>query len=305
MQPVGFYLGIVQYVSFPEVITGEGPILQTLKEILKINAVRAIEISWVKDKDQRKSVKKLLHSWGGKIVFAGSPVLALTHKNLSSLEEPLRMDSIEKGKQIIDEACYLGAHSVLLISGEDPGSEMRKEAKTRLVDSILKLDQYARSCNDELKLTLEPADRDIHRRQLLGPIAESLEVIREIRQHSSNISLTIDMSHLAQLGEDKKKVIQLAKGYFNHVHLANAVIKNRNHPRFGDEHPRFGIKDGEHDEKSITQFIRALRGIDFFSEDVNDQKPIISLEVKPDQNENPSKLMKESIDTFLRAYSAA
>jgi sugar phosphate isomerase/epimerase len=238
------------------------------------------------------------------VVFAGSPVLAFTHKNLSSLKEPLRMDSIETGKRIIDEACYFGADAVLLISGEDPGPDRREEAKSRLVDSILEIEQYARTCNKGLRISLEPADRDIHRRQLLGPIGESVGVIRSLRSQSSNISLTIDMSHLAQLNENKKEALMLAKGYFNHVHIANAVIRNRNHPRFGDEHPRFGIDDGEHNEESIIQFIRELQGIDFFREDPNDQKPIISLEVKPDDTEEPKELLQESIATFLKACSA-
>jgi len=300
-----FHLGVVHYVSFPEIIDGNGPIVSTLEEILRIDEVRAVEITWIKDPEQRKKVKDLLNSWKGVVVYSGAPVLALSQKSLCSFDSNIRNDSVNAAKRIIDDACYFGAAVVLLISGSDPGLERRHEARAFLMESLVELVHYAESVNDRLMVTLEPSDRDIHRRQLIGPILESVEITRAVRQYAENFGLTIDMSHLAQLGEDKRKALGIARGYFHHVHIANAIVINKENPRFGDEHPRFGIEEGEHDQDSIVEFLRDLKCIDFFPEDVSYDRPIISIEVKPDKGEDPRALMLNSLNTFLEACSMA
>ncbi len=208
-------------------------------------------------------------------------------------------------KRIIDDACYFGASEALLISGPDPGKEKRDGAKAYLIESLLEIVDYAGTVNERLMVTIEPADRDIHRRQFIGPISEAVEIVSAVRVHAPNFGLTIDMSHLAQLGENKSKALHTAKGYFRHVHIANAIIKNQGHSRFGDEHPRFGIEEGEHDQESITDFLRELTQIGFFQQDTSQDQPIISIEVKPDKSEDPQALLVESIKTFLTACSMA
>lgn len=181
--------------------------------------------------------------------------------------------------------------------------EKRQEAKAFLIDSLVELVHHAKSVNDQLTVSLEPGDRDIHRKLLLGPLSESVEIAKEIRNEMSNFGLTIDMSHLAQLGEDKAKAFHIARGYFEHVHIANAIIRNRDNPRFGDEHPRFGIEEGEHNQDDIAQFLRDLEIIGFFPEEAFQSKPIVSIEVKPDEAEDPRGLMLQSINMFLEACS--
>jgi sugar phosphate isomerase/epimerase len=209
------------------------------------------------------------------------------------------------GKEIIDQACEFRASSVLLTSGPDPGSQGRNKARTLLTETLDKLLNYANVANDQLMVTLEPADRTLHRRQLIGPISESVEVVKNLKGHHPNFGLTIDMSHLAQLGEDKRQALRIARGAFRHVHIANAIIKNRDNPRFGDEHPRFGIEDGEYTQESIVEFLRDLKRIDFFPEEALLGGPIVSIEIKPDKDGDPYALMIESIDTFLKACLAA
>jgi len=303
MRRDSFHLGVVHYASFPEIITGTGAIVSTLEEILKLDEIQAVEITWVKNSEQRKVVRNLLQSWGGVVVYSGAPVLAISQKNLCSLDSTLRNDSVDVLKRTIDEACYFGAASVLLISGPDPGLEKRQEAKAFLTDSLVELVRYAKSVNDQLAVSLEPGDRDIHRKLLLGPISESVEIVKEVRNETSNFGLTIDMSHLAQLREDKAKALHIARGYFDHVHLANAIVRYRENPRFGDDHPRFGIDEGEHDQDSIVEFLKDLEAVGFFTEKASGSKPIVSIEVKPDGADDPRALMSQSIDLFLEACS--
>ena len=302
-QREAFHLGVVHYVSFPEVINGYGPIAETLEKILDIDEIQAVEITWIKDNQQKDMVKNLLQSWGGIVVYSGAPALALAGKSLCALDKNLRRDSVKAAKRVIDDACYFGASSVLLISGTDPGLGRRQEAGVFLIESLVELVHYAKSVNRGLRVTLEPADRDIHRKQLIGPISEAVEIARLVRNHIPEFELTIDMSHLAQLGENKREALHTARGLFHHVHIANAIVKNIKHPRYGDEHPRFGIEEGEHGKESIVEFLKILNQTNFFPPKSYASKPIISIEVKPDDDEAPLPLLIRSINLFLEACS--
>jgi hydroxypyruvate isomerase len=263
--------------------------------------IQAVEITWIKDKQQKKMVRDLLQSWGGIVVYSGAPALALSGKSLCSSDKNLRHDSVMAAKKVIDDACYFDASSVLLISGTDPGLGKRQESKAFLIESLMELIHHAKSVDGGLRVTLEPADRDIHRKQLIGPISEAVEIAKTVRKHTPNFELTIDMSHLAQLGENKRKALHIARGFFQHVHLANAIVKNVNHSRFGDEHPRFGIEEGEHGRESIIEFLTILNQTNFFLQKSSVLKPIISIEVKPEDGEAPLPLLIRSIELFLEA----
>ena len=42
-------LGVVQYVSFPQVIAGTGPVVETIERVLADEFFTAIEITWIED----------------------------------------------------------------------------------------------------------------------------------------------------------------------------------------------------------------------------------------------------------------
>jgi len=68
------------------------------------------------------------------------------------------------------------------------------------------------------------------------------------------------------------------KDYLVHAHMGNCILKDKEHPGYGDQHPRFGIKGGENDVKELTEYLKVLLNIGF----LNPQNPpIVSFEVKP------------------------
>ena len=124
-------------------------------------------------------------------------------------------------------------------SGSGPSS--REAAKEQLVESLNELCAYARKLAKEpIIITLENYDRDIDKRFLLGPTSEAVEVARRVLKEHPNFGLTIDQSHLYQLGEDPACVLPEAMDVIVHIHLANCSL-DRELPWFGDQHPRFRI----------------------------------------------------------------
>jgi len=299
------HIGMVHPVIFPETLKGKGPIVETAREIIEDDFFGAIEISWVKDRDEREKLANLLKSSHMDIVFlAGVPIL-VEKINLSSIDEVERLEAVEKVKKWIDEAYFFGAKLLLVGSGPDPGKEKRSEAKQSLIYSLKELCGYAKkeATNYTLVVTMENYDRDVDKKFLIGPTLEAVEIAQRVREEFDNFGLTIDESHLSQLRESPLEVLEKAKEYLVHAHLANCIIQNPAHPAYGDQHPRFGIEGGEADVKEVSEFLKDLQKVGYFTSDVPTILPVVSLEVKPLPGEDPKVLIAASKRVFKEAWA--
>jgi len=299
------HVGMVHPVIFPETLKGEGPIVETVRKIIEDDFFGAIEISWVKDISEREKLSNLLKSSHMDVVFlAGIPILA-EKINLSSIDEVERLEAVEKVKKWVDEAYFSGAKLLLVGGGPDPGKEKRNEAKHSLVHSLKELCEYAKekATNYTLVVTMENYDRDIDKRFLIGPTLEAVEIAQKVREEFDNFGLTIDQSHLSQLRESPSVVLEKAKEYIVHVHLANCIIQDPTHPAYGDQHPRFGIEGGEVDSKEISEFLKSLQKVGYFTSKVPTNLPVISLEIKPLPGEDSNVLIAASKRVFKEAWA--
>ena len=96
---------------------------------------------------------------------------------------------------------------------------------------------------ENFDVVLETGDRTVDARQLLGPTDLSMKLTEEIRKEYKNFYLTLDTSHIAQLGENVEASIEKALCLSNHVHLASCIL-TPGHPLYGDKHPFFSHPDG-------------------------------------------------------------
>ena len=301
-------LGVVQYVSFPQVIAGTGPVVETISRVLADEFFSAIEITWIKDEQVKRQVADLLSYSGLRVVFAGGPPYAMQHINLSALNPGERRESMDMAKRLVDDAYLLGAELHLITSGPDVPPEERARAKGYLMESMVALSEYTRAQASEraLVLSLEPTDRDVHRNGLLGPTAEAVEVLGEVHRGGGEVWLTIDQSHLAQLGEVAEESIALAHGFHVHMHLANCLLNDRASHIYGDEHPRFGVEGGEHDIRDVTALFEVLWRQGFFGKPIPyGERPIVSVEVKPQQHEDPELVLANTKRVVENAWARA
>jgi hypothetical protein len=301
-------LGVVQYVSFPQVIAGTGPVLETVQRVLTDEFFSAIEITWIKDEQLKRQVADLLGYSGLRIVFAGGPPYAMQRIHLSALDPAERRESMDKARRLVDDAYLVGAELHLITAGPDVAPEDRARAKGYLTESMVALSEYAKSqtADREVVLSLEPTDRDVHRNGLLGPTAESVEVLRQVRQGGGEIWLSLDQSHLAQLGEVAEESIGLAEEFHVHMHLANCLLIDPASPIYGDEHPRFGVAGGEHDTGDVIALLETLWRHGFFEKHVPyGERPIVSVEVKPQEHEDPEIVLANTKRVVESAWARA
>jgi sugar phosphate isomerase/epimerase len=292
-------VGLIHFMAYPEVMKGEGPILETLQKIAEDDFFTAVEVSWIKDVKVRQQAKKLLEVSHLTVAYGAQPRLLVKKLNLNSLDEVQRQEAVDEVKSAVDEAYEIEAKSLAFLSGTDPEGQEREQAIKLLVSSIKEICAYAKS-KGNLGITLEVFDQEIDKKCLIGPAEDARRVAEEVRKEFDNFGLMVDLSHLPLLGETPEQAILPVKDYLVHAHMGNCILKDKEHPGYGDQHPRFGIKGGENDVKELTEYLKVLLDIGF----LNPQNPpIVSFEVKPLADESSEVVIANAKRVLREAWA--
>lgn len=297
-------IGTIHFMSFPEVMKGDGPIIETLEKILSNDFFSAVEITRIKDDATRKEVKKMLESSHMISAYGAQPVLLSRKLNLNSLVEEERKNAVMEIKKCIEEAAYLGTKGVAVLSGPHPGREFESEAIQKLLQSLDELCNYSQRYN--LQFELESFDFDIDKKCLVGKSTVAADIAREVRKKHSNFGLILDLSHFPIQYEQTKTALKNCASYTTHLHIGNCVLKDKSHAAYGDQHPRFGVDGGENDVEQVKEFFTALFELGWLKDEKNESKgkPIISFEVKPMAGERSSIVLANSIRVFKEAWAS-
>lgn len=291
-------VGIIHFMAFPECMKGEGPIEETIEKILTDEYFNAIELSWIKDDKVRENVRKMLEVSHVSVAYGAQPRLLTTGYNLNSMDEGMRRKAIDTIKEGVDEAYYLGAEGIAFLSGKFEKENKDKEMQL-LADSIGEICDYAASKGD-LMVELEVFDTEIDKKSIIGQASDAAAIAKEVRKNHKNFGLLHDLSHLPLLGETPKEALLPIKDYLTHAHLGNCVVRDKNHPAYGDAHPRFGIKGGENDVEEVKEFLKVLLEMGFLN---TEKPPIVSFEVKPQPGEKPELVIANAKRTLNEAWA--
>ncbi len=271
-------VGLIHFMAYPQVMKGEGPVLETLAKICEDDYFTFVEVTWIKDTEARKAAGRMIEQAGMRCAFGGQPTLLTQKLNLNDPDEAGRKRAIDQIKADIDEAIELGACGVAFLSGRDPGPDGKARGLELLAESTREICDYARS-KGNLPIALETFDQvDYGKNTILGPTRDAVAFAEKIRSHYPNFGLMLDLSHLPLLGESVDEMLKPAKDVMVHVHIGNCVMRDPSHPAYGDEHPRFGIPGGENGVDELVAFLEGLFRVNYL--DGKTPRPL-SFEVKP------------------------
>lgn len=291
-------VGIIHFMAFPSTMKGEGPIEETVRKIACDDYFNAIELSWIKEPEVRKKVKKILDTSHMTVAYAGQPRLLTTGMNINHIDDTERMKAVALLKEGIDEAYELGAEGFAFLSGKYE-EDRKEEYFDALVRSTKDLCAYAKSKGD-MKVVLEVFDYDIDKKSIIGPAQLAARFAFEIRKEYDNFGLMVDLSHLPLLRETAEQSILPVKDYLVHAHIGNAVVKSPSFEAYGDAHPRFGFPGSENDVPQLVEFLRVLMDIGFLNKE---KPPIVSFEVKPWKDEDPDIVIANAKRTLNEAWA--
>ena len=297
-------VGTLHFMSFPDVGKGEGPVTETLEKILQDDFFTAVEITHIKDDKVREQVKKMLETSHVISSYVTHPMLLSNKLDINSLNEEHRKKAVAVVKQGIEEAAYLGATGVSVLSGPHPGKALEQEGLQKLLESLEEFCDYSQKYN--LAFELETFDFDVDKKCLIGKSDLAVTVAQNIRMKYPNFGLILDLSHIPLQYEPTKTAIKNCARYSTHLHIGNCVLKDRNHPAYGDQHPRFGVNGGENDVDQLREFFETLLEEGVLKKETTvkvGERPLISFEVKPMAGENPCLVLANSKRVFKQAWA--
>ena len=299
------HVGIVHPMAFPECIGGEGPIVETLSQIANDTFFSAVEVGWMKDPKVRSEAADLLAASGLEVIFASQAALMQQGLSLCDLDAGKRAQAVDGAKKLIDQAYELGAVMMAVLSGPDPGEADRPKATEALIDSLKQICNYAQERAEDkmLSISLENFDRDIDKRQLIGPTKEAAQVAETVWSECSNFGLTIDLSHLPLLQERIDETAVSAVDHLIHVHIGNCVMSDTTHPAYGDSHPRFGLPGGSIGVEQVRRFLEALVYAGYFKRSAPTTMPVVSFEVRPGSDDSSALVIANAKRTLKQAWA--
>ena len=270
-------LGIVHFKAFPEIVRGEGPIVETLRTIVEDDFWTAVEVGWIKDIKVRNEVRELLATSHMEVCYACQPRMFSNKLNINHFDAGERAKALGMMKNGIDEAYDIGASVARVFSGTHPGAEKHEEAKKILIESLMEVCEFTKSQGD-IRLYMTVFDLDIDKCFLIGTFEDAAEVAAAVCKEYDNFGVLADLSHFPLLREKPEDSIPLVKDFPMHFHIGNCLFKDRRHPTYGDRQPRFGIPGGEIDTPEVRDYFRLLLDLGLLNPE---DRPVVSAEVRP------------------------
>ncbi len=301
-------LGIVHFMIYPQLLRGDGPILETARRIAADPFFEALEIGLVNDPAVLPQLKAMAEESQLTLGVGGQPGLLTTGGNLANLDEAGRLAAVANVKASIDRAYAVGARLMAFFDGKNsyPGPEKEAQARAQLVKSVQELCAYARAKATDytLVLSLEVFDRAIEKRSLLGPAPLVADVAAEVRTAGcDNFGVTVDLSHIPQLGETARQSLEPVRDYLVHLHVGNCLLTDKSHPAYGDYHPPFGCPGSANGADELVEFLRVAFEIGFFDKKFPTGRPVVTFEVKPLPGGDPELVIAGTRRTWELAWS--
>ncbi|MBT3318881.1 MAG: TIM barrel protein [Clostridia bacterium] len=274
-------VGILHFMSFPECIKGDGPILETLQKIAVDEFFDAVEMTWINDDDTRAKAAQMIDVAGMSVAFGAQPMHLTTGQNINDLDESKRIIALNALKRGVDEAYELKAKGFSYLSGKY-ADETFDESYAQLTKSTKELLDYAKAKGD-MPIALEVFDYDIDKKSIIGPTALAKKFAQEITSEYDNFGLLVDLSHTPLCHETIEGALVPLKDYIIHTHIGTCVMGDKSIPAYGDLHPRFNFANSENSPADLAKFITTLDDIGYFQKF---DRPFLSFEVRPTGDED-------------------
>ncbi len=300
-------IGLVHFMMYPETMGGDGPIVETIQRVAADPFFDVLEVTRMQDPAVRQQVRDIVDMAHMDLGFGSQPGILGNQLNTAALDEDLRQRSVADIKASIDQAYEHGVRLLAMIDGLGswPGEDRKEQAIEQVTKSLREICQYAQDRAGDycLTISLETFDRSIEKKSLLGPTRDAVAVGERVRETHPNFGLTIDLSHLPLLGETPEESLTLAQDLLIHTHVGNCLMRDPEHPAYGDKHPRFGAPGSENDVSDLVEFLQVLRRIGFFDKELPTRKPLVTFEVRPMEGEPQDVLLANCRRVWQAAWA--
>ena len=271
-----------------------------LRQVLRDPFFSAIEVRdfWSYSEKEQAELHRMLQISLMEVIYETQPLqLYIPEFNLNSPDLAVRQETINRLKKEIDAAAYLNARSVVTTSGKFIDGISEEEQIKYLTDSLISLSAHAQEKG--ILLLLEPFDRDIDKKMLVGSLTNTLQVVKQVRDHCPNFGILLDCGRFPLFTEGSREMVHAMGDFIMQVHIGNCVLADTKSVAYGDKHPRFGIENSLMHSEEIAGFLKDLYDIGFLK---RGGSRIISLEARPVEDEEPELMIANLKRTFIKSW---
>lgn len=211
----------------------EAKMIKVLKRAAGFGFYSNVELGIFFDRENRKEVRRILEANGLSATTFCTPYVKDQKLALCDLDESGRRKSVDLAKKLAEYAHEMGYVHFGVPSGDDPGPVFRGLAKDALTESMKEIADYIAPMG--MNLTIEPLDRYVYKKQLIGPMEETVVWFKQLHDQCPNTFIHWDSAHEALAGIDLFKSLDLASPYLGQFHLCDAIVDPKE-PCFGDLH---------------------------------------------------------------------
>ncbi len=293
-------IGIVHFMAFPS-----GDPVEQIRYLGEDDFFDVVEIKPY-EQPVMEQIKSICEQAGMSVGIGAQPGLLGPKLSLNDPDEAGRKAAIDSVKGAVDAGYFMDARIVACLSGPMPDNKADIPAAVDLMaDSCVQICNYAKEKAGDycIYLSVEQFDDTTDKKCLIGPNDVTIQLAEKVRAQVDNFGITADLSHLPMLPGGTEEILSGLAPYLIHMHAGNCVSADESLHLYGDLHPRFGYPGGENDLPELVEFLEALINIGYFKNDVPTDKPVLTFEVKPYDDDTPELIVAHTKRTFKRAWA--
>ena len=238
-------IGIVHSMAFPQCLGGEGPQLETLRQICHDPFFEAVDVVPIVDPVVRRACGALLRDCRMSVTLACQPTLLRQQLDLNAADEATRRKAVDTVLACLVQAEELGAGCVAVMSGKNVPAAEQPAAHRRLIDSLKQICKAAHA-RGGLRVILEVFDYDVDKKALIGTCAGAATLAGPCGWNiPASACCTISATSTC-VTKIPAKHFPLLREHLHAVHMGSSVSDPK-HARYGDSHPLFGMPGGDSD----------------------------------------------------------
>ncbi|WML41390.1 sugar phosphate isomerase/epimerase family protein [Neobacillus sp. OS1-2] len=227
---------LVPEIYFP-VHHEKGFTVNLLEKMAADGFYRSFEIADGQDQQERKRILALKEQYHFQLTQWLTFLIDKNKLDVSSVDSQLRSESVRQIKENIYLAAECGASNIAFVPGPDPGPERRLEAMEGFYHALCDICEEA--AKYQMNVLVEHLDRFAHKKRLIGPMKDTVELLSRVAEKHDNIGLAFDTAHAALNKEGIAEALELAKVEIHQIHFSNAVVDPTNN-LYGDFHMPIG-----------------------------------------------------------------
>jgi len=289
-------IGVVHHMLYNRCMIDSDDHVETLLRLSQQAQIETLDCCMPFGDARRDRLIGPVRDCGKEIVYALHlfPVRKISLASAAPHEQAIARLVIEDQ---IKMAAAIGATGFVFGTGADT-PENREEGKARLAE-------FCKWFCHELEARgitalLEPFDRTVDKKFLLGPSEECVDFIQSLGGDGDNLKIELDMAHIPLMGETFAHAIRTTAPYIRRVHLGNCVLKDAAHPLYGDTHPPIGYADGEIDVPELAGILEELLSIGYLQ---RDHRGALVLEITPFPGKGEDDSLQDNLARLEQAWA--